>query len=193
VIGAITAGLFSAPTAPVTNSYESIATVNVGSGGQSSAVFTSIPSTYKHLQIRGIARTNRGGVDLENISMAFNSDGISGNTNYSVHALDGDGSSASAFAINSFTRQIPALITSSGAGANMFGAFVIDILDYANVNKNTTVRSLNGSDINGGGSIRLTSSVYLNTAAISTITMAFSAAGTSFLEYSSIALYGIKG
>ena len=40
----------------ITGSYESIATVTVGSGGSSYIEFTSIPGTYTHLQIRGILR-----------------------------------------------------------------------------------------------------------------------------------------
>ena len=42
--------------------FESIATVTVGSGGSSTISFTSIPGTYKHLQVRGIGRTNRADV-----------------------------------------------------------------------------------------------------------------------------------
>ena len=42
--------------------YDSIATVVVGSGGASSITFSSVPSTYKHLQIRFIARNDVGGV-----------------------------------------------------------------------------------------------------------------------------------
>ena len=61
-------GLFSLQS---TNSYESIQTVTVGSGGQSTISFTSIPSTYKHLQIRMLARaTGASTVGL----IRFNSD-----------------------------------------------------------------------------------------------------------------------
>ena len=45
--------------AVVLSSYDSIATVTVGSGGSSSIVFSSIPQTYKHLQIRGFVQTTR--------------------------------------------------------------------------------------------------------------------------------------
>ena len=38
--------------------YESIATVTVGAGGSSSVTFSSIPSTYQHLQIRYINTTS---------------------------------------------------------------------------------------------------------------------------------------
>jgi hypothetical protein len=59
-------GSFSTGVAPSTTSYESIATVTVGSGGSAANVeFTSIPATYTHLQIRGIARTASHGVDLQ--------------------------------------------------------------------------------------------------------------------------------
>jgi hypothetical protein len=49
-------GILDSGVAASTNSYESIATVTVGSGGASEVEFTSIPSTYTHLQIRALAR-----------------------------------------------------------------------------------------------------------------------------------------
>ena len=72
MIGNIVAGTFSAGVAPVTSSYESIATVSVGSGGQSSIVFSSIPSTYKHLQLRAIARTDYAAASIA-FHLQFNS------------------------------------------------------------------------------------------------------------------------
>jgi hypothetical protein len=65
--------------------YESIATVTVGSGGSSSISFTSIPSTYQHLQVRAIQRCSSG---VNNLQMQLNSD--TGN-NYSTHRLGGTG------------------------------------------------------------------------------------------------------
>jgi len=50
-------GFTSAVVGP--GDYESIQTVTVGSTSQSSISFTSIPSTYKHLQIRYISRCDR--------------------------------------------------------------------------------------------------------------------------------------
>ena len=54
-------------------SYESIATVTVGAGGSSSISFTSIPSTYKHLQIRAITR-DTGTSYINNLAGYFNTD-----------------------------------------------------------------------------------------------------------------------
>ena len=51
----------SSKAVAVPNSYESIATVTVGSGGTSEINFTSIPATYTHLQLRIITGSNPGG------------------------------------------------------------------------------------------------------------------------------------
>ena len=70
--------------------FYSLATTLVGAGGSSTVTFSSIPSGYKHLQIRAIARTNRSaGVDI--MSMRMNSD--TGN-NYADHLVYGDGANA---------------------------------------------------------------------------------------------------
>jgi hypothetical protein len=75
---------------------------------------------------------------------------------------------------------------------NVFGAGVTDILDYTNTSKNTTVRALGGADANGSGSIDLTSAAWLNTNAVTSITLTTNN-GSTFTAGSSFALYGIKG
>ncbi len=64
------------------NSYESIATVNVGSSGSSFVEFTSIPSTYKHLQIRANSRYTGYQNSGAAVYLQFNGDTGS---NYSLH------------------------------------------------------------------------------------------------------------
>ncbi len=54
-------------------SYESIATVT-STGSSGNLVFSSIPGTYTHLQIRGILRTNDTGT-FNNTALRFNSEG----------------------------------------------------------------------------------------------------------------------
>jgi hypothetical protein len=167
-----------------TNSYESIATVTVPSGGQSSISFNSIPSTYKHLQIRFIARGLSGGA----IYTQFNGDTA---TNYSAHNLNGDGATAAAQSQTS--TNTPLIIRNGGISttANIFTAGIVDILDYANTSKNKTLRSLSGQDLNGSGLIELASNAWYITSAITSITMTQN--GTGFAQFSSFALYGIKG
>ena len=178
--------LASANYPRVTNSYESIATVTVGSGGSSTITFSSIPSTYQHLQIRGIGRSDRSGQPSDQIRYRLNGDTGS---NYTYHELLGNGSSASAYGQGSGVG-IAGTITGPTATASVFGTAVIDILDYADTNKYKTLRFLSGYDNNGSGQILLGSSLWMNTAAVNSITLA---AIASYVQYSSFALYGIKG
>lgn len=173
------------PAAP--NSYESIATSTVGVGGAASVTFSSIPSTYQHLQIRYISKSTSAFTSDAFSTVRFNGDSGS---NYAMHALLGDGGSATSFAATSQTNAWIGL-SPYGPSVTAFSGAVVDILDYANVNKNKTLRSLCGYDKNGGGAITLNSGLWINTSAISS--MVITATSFPFAEYSSFALYGIKG
>ena len=169
-------------SAPVsTTSYESIQTVSVGSGGQSTISFTSIPSTYKHLQVRYMTLTGTATNDLR---MRFNSDTA---TNYVWHQLQGNGATAAAGANLSQTLIGAGMV---GGTANP-GSGIIDILDYENTNKFTTTRSLAGIDQNGSGVMMFWSGLWRNTNAVTQID--FTSASGNFNQNTSIALYGIKG
>jgi hypothetical protein len=175
----------------ITSSYESIATVILGSA-QSSIDFTSIPSTYKHLQIRGIARSaNSAAAEQGKLQM----NGDTSASNYAFHSLKGNGSSASAEGYG--TGVVAGVagvfrITANTAPANTFGVTVVDILDYTNTNKYKTVRILTGQDSNGSGDIQFNSGLWLNTAAVTSLSFTMQGSG-NFMQYSSFALYGVKG
>ena len=83
-------GILASSRPSAANSYESISTVTL-TGTQASIEFTSIASTYSHLQIRLMARSNRAGVVNDSLQLQFNSDT---GTNYDDHYLIGDGSTA---------------------------------------------------------------------------------------------------
>ena len=173
-----------------TASFESIATTTVGSGGASSITFSSIPSTYTHLQIRTMVKTNEGTTGATNIEMRFNSDTAG---NYTRHYLFGNGSSANSGG-GGGASYLTTGSAAQGGVANTFGVSVIDILDYANTNKYKTMRSLSGVDQNTSGSSFIwgaQSGVWLNTSAITSISL-FSNS-SNLTQYSSFALYGIKG
>lgn len=172
--------------------YESIATVSVGSGGSNGSVtFSSIPQTFKHLQVRALTRTDRAST-YDGAYIYLNSDTTK--TNYTLHGLRGDGASASSYgyASASATGSQTSITLGNSATSQMFGVMVLDILDYTNTNKNTTIRCIGGTDVNGGGYAELVSGVWLNTAAVSNISFQV-ANGTEYLENSQFALYGIKG
>ena len=169
------------------NSYESIATTTVGAGGISTITFSSIPSTYKHLQLRVFGKTSSGTLNADAFVFNFNGLGnVTTSTGY-AHSLSGNGSSVtSEVAVQSTT---PYLYYTIGRGAQ-FGVSIIDFLDYANTNKYKTIRSLGGQDANGSGVVALSSFLWQNTAAINSIKI--DPNGNSFVQYSQLELYGIK-
>jgi hypothetical protein len=179
--------LDSGGVAVAPNSYESIATTTVGSGGVASVTFSSIPSTYTHLQVRGILRSTRA-LSQAGVLFRLNSDTGS---NYSFHGLVGNGSSASAYGQANQTYINMGELPAGSASSGIFGAFVVDILDYKDTNKYKTVRLLTGQDRNGAGEISFLSGNWRNTNAVTSITILESI--SNMAEFSSFALYGIKG
>jgi len=170
-------------------SFESIATVSVGSGGSSSATFSSIPGTYSHLQVRGIAKVVNNNAIAVNGLLQFNSDTGS---NYARHLLDGNGSAASASGSASQTSIVVCPFPDNNLSTVRFGAFVLDILDYANTNKHKTVRSLSGYEMNDAtfGAVRFYSGLWQSTNAITSIKIFGDSRNLD--QYSHFALYGIK-
>lgn len=169
-------------------SYESIATQTVGSGGSTSITFSSIPSTYKHLQIRALIKTSNSGAPYA-FQIRYNGDTGS---NYTYHRLFGGGGGAlTSVATTGATQASLAYIPASGE-TNIFANCIADILDYTDTSKNKVHRALGGYDANGSGYGTFFSGVWLNTSAITSITV-ISESGSTMAQYSSIALYGIKG
>lgn len=173
--------------------YDSLATVTL-SASTASITFAGIPSGYKHLQVRGIMRNDVAITGMGDLRVRFNSDAGS---NYSYHLLYGDGTSATAGAATSQTygRLARNVTPCANNGANIFGAFVADILDYGNTSKNKTIRSLGGENNNtataAAQSISFTSSAWFSTSAITQIDITDDSSG-NFAQYSSFALYGVK-
>ena len=165
------------------SSYESIATVTVGGGGAADVTFSSIAATYTHLQVRGIARSTSSECDVK---VQLNGDTGS---NYAYHRIYGTGSGTGADGTGSATTMF--YCGRINASTSVFGANIIDILDYTNTNKNTTLRAFMGFDSNGGGYVSLGSGLWVNTNAVTSIKLIPHAG--NFAEYSQFALYGIKG
>lgn len=168
-------------------SFESIATAT-GTGSSGTITFSSIPSTYQHLQIRVMTRSSSTG---RNIQVRFNSDTGS---NYAQHNLRGNGSTAAAAGSASTTEIEAGWIATSADATNVMGVSLIDVHDYASTTKNKTLRAISGLDNNGGTTnerIYLYSGLWMNTAAINSISL-ISNSG-NWTTASTFALYGIKG
>jgi hypothetical protein len=174
----------------VTDSYESIATTTLGSATPT-ITFSSIPGTYKHLQLRVLARG--AGTGAVAMKLQFNSDTTSGNY-YSYHEIYGTGSATAASANASSGGIQLELFPTSSATASVFGAMTLDLLDYTSTNKNKVTRSLVGYDNNGSGYVFFMSGMYMpSTIAAVTSIQITTMDASNFATYSSFALYGIKG
>jgi hypothetical protein len=171
------------------NYMEPIASILVGSSVVGTVTFNDIPQTYKHLQIRGMGRTNRNSA-RDQMGVRFNSDNGS---NYSTHELNGDGATVTALGtVNYNSMEYGFALGAATATSGIVGGGIIDILDYANTNKNKTIRSLGGADTNGAGKVMLGSGAWYNTTPVTSITI-LSSTGSSFVQHSRFSLYGIKG
>ena len=160
------------------SSYESIATATPS--GVTSVTFSSIPSTYTSLQIRGIAATSADAV----FYLRFNGDTGS---NYSRHSLYGGSTTGLSFGDANVT-EIGQIRASDTAG--IYSGSIIDIHDYASTTRNKTVRLLTGCDFNGTGIIMMSSGNWRNTDAVTSVTLR---SDSNFSSGTVFSLYGIKG
>lgn len=167
-------------------SYELIES-NILTSTASSVTFSSIPSDYKHLQIRAVTQDSAT-TSSQHMFLQFNSDA---GTSYSYHLLNGYGPAVQSYGIANKTEIQLWDATPGDTTPQIFGAAIIDILDYANTNKNTTTRALHGALNTNEQDISLASGLWMNTAAVSSITLInnyqYFNAGSRF------SLYGIRG
>ena len=161
-----------------TGSFESIQTITVSSSNTVSLTFSTLPTSYQHLQIKLFSSTATNGSPF----LKFNSDATAGN--YYTHTLLGTGSAASGTAYNNnYVPYYP------GTSTN-FGVSIIDILDYNTTSKTKVARILGGYDANGSGVVFLQSLFWNSTNALTSISLVASDAG--FNQYSVAELYGVK-
>jgi hypothetical protein len=162
--------------------FESIATVTPSAAN--TITFSSIPSTYKHLQVRFLVN------QTDNAAMRLQFNGDSSTSSYTEHQLDANGSSVSAGGNGSGVVSGIAVATANDT-TSIFTVGIIDIIDYASTTKNKTARIFAGRDRNGSGNINLRSGLYLSTSAVSSLTLFVS--GANYTSGSVFSLYGIKG
>lgn len=179
--------------APDSGAMFPIAMVNVGSAGASTIDFTSIPNTYKHLQIRGINQVGYSSNTLGGLNLRVGNSSIDTGSNYAYHYLRGEGSGTPGAGAASSTSFISASTTRlASTDTSTFGAVVIDILDYASTSKYKTIRALGGVDANGSGFMNFNSGLWMNSSNAITNIRLYCNDG-NFNQYTQIGLFGIKG
>jgi len=187
----IMASSFRSAAGPV-GAYDALATVTL-SAATSTITFAGIPSGYKHLQLRYCVQDNRGTFNDSLLLVRVNSDSGS---NYAIHYVRGNGSTTEATG-NANQTGWNNLVTTASAASNNLAVGVMDILDYANTNKNKTMRLLSGFDNNNSGTgsvglIYLYSGLWMNYVdAITSISIS-SNLGSALNQHTTFALYGVK-
>lgn len=185
MIGALVAGITGSGGASL-SSFESIATATISSPS-TPITFSSIPSTFKHLQIRALTRGNFADTSISNYYMTLNNKTTSV---YAFHWLKGDGASATAAGYATQNYGVPSSFSPENSNtAGIMGVSIIDILDYASTSKYKTVRAFFGCDKNGAGSVFVASGLYQETDAVSRLDFPNA---TNWAAGTTIALYGIK-
>lgn len=171
---------FAAAAGPA---FESIASAT-GTGSSNTITFSSIPSTYQSLQIRGNFLGTTSG---QAFFLRFNSDT---GTNYTRHRIYGTSSTLAIGAQATVSAISPGAY--NGTSTSHPCATIIDVENYTNTSINKVARFFAGLDINAAQSVvEFGSGLWINTSAITTITLSLS--GGSFTTDSTFALYGIKG
>jgi hypothetical protein len=164
--------------------FESIATATPTSG--TSVSFSSIPSTYKHLQIRFNIIDDTAGSTM---TLRFNGDAGSNYSNHSIYADRNVQVGTQGFTSTSFSRFLFPNGTNNSVNRPNVG--IIDLHNYASTTQNKTIRSFCGTEDNGfqWSEVVLASCGYFSNTAISSIVLA----GVSgFVAGTTVSLYGIK-
>jgi hypothetical protein len=194
ILGVIASSKLGAPTP----AFESIATAT-GTGSSGTITFSSIPSTYQHLQLRIMSKVTN--TTLAGYSGQIRFNGATGAV-YAEHYFYASGSAAAGAGNSPSTTSIAILRlsasskTSSPDMSNIMGVMIMDIHDYASATKNKTLRYQGGVDSNDADANSkysvLGSGLYNATTPISSIDI-ITDGGTNFTTSSVFSLYGIKG
>jgi hypothetical protein len=175
------------PTMPFSSGMESIATTTLSSS-QSVITFSSIPATFKHLQVRMLARTDVNGAS-DNIQIYFNGD----NTNaYSRHQFTSDFGSPSSATADPDQPLFTGTVGGNTNNANVFGLAIIDVVDYSVSGKLKVTKAFTGVDYGTNGYMTQHAGTWNNTSVITSVSLSRQS-GSNFVAGSRFALYGLKG
>ena len=160
-------------------------------------ISSSPGNTYEHLQLQIHAKSDRTGSTNDDVALNFNGDTGS---NYSHHRMMGSGTAetASATAGGAYIKVSSIQAVASLSGATNYGGVIVDILDYRNGSKNTTVSGRGSLTEAPIGSNRATffSGLWVKTggyvsAAVTSIVLE-PVTGTNFIRGSEFTLFGLN-
>jgi len=160
----------------------------ITSSTTSSVTFSNINSytDYKHLQFRIEIQMSAAASDLRNMTMRVNGD--SSNSYYMTGWGGNPARLTTAFNNTNayyFSNGTPSYLNSQ------VGLALIEILDFSNTNKVTSIRNLHAAYDSGEKQQTMAGGVYNSTNALTSVTFAID--GTSINANARFSIYGIKG
>jgi hypothetical protein len=141
IIGVIASGISGRLSVPT--GYYSIATATVTSGGAPSITFSSIPTSYTHLELRWIGGDSRVTESMDDLAIQFNGDTTSGN--YKTQRYYTKASTVTADSVDGYGCIFGWGSAGGRANSQTFGMGVALIPNYKSTNKKT-VTAYSGMD-----------------------------------------------
>lgn len=178
----------------VVGDFESIATAT-GDGSSTYVDFTSIPSTYQHLQLRISGQPNNsGGGGATNVVLRMNLDT---GTNYTTHQMYTSGSNAAADGGASQTYivlgNIPQGSGSTGGWTDICNGLIVNLLEYKSTNKTKIINSIGGVSKDNAGFCGMWAGSWQSTSAISSLRLYVNdGLNLAWNTNAKVSLYGIK-
>jgi hypothetical protein len=170
-------------------SYESIQTISL-TGNQQTITFTSIPQTYKHLEIRCISRDTYPNT-YPGIYATFNGNG-SGTFNY-IYGDGNGGAGTVGGSVSSYTGNS----VGNDQSAGQYMPMIARIPDYTNTSRVKMMNLVHAHSRNDGGSNNSAVAFWSwssgSTAAVTEILFGEGDPNFKLMPGSHWALYGIKG
>jgi len=152
-----------------------------------SVTFSNIPqSGYTDLKIVVSARSSTG-IYQTDCNIQVGNGSVDTGSNYQTKELYGDGTSVGSGSFT--TTNIHPPIAGAGATSNTFGNFEIYIPNYTSSSQKSISCDVVTENNATNAAARLAAYLWTGTSAINIITL--TAAGTSFVQYSTFSLYGL--
>jgi hypothetical protein len=171
------------------NTFTLLGSSIIGSGGASNIGFSSISSSYTDLCLKFSLRSSStsGAYDAVRIT-------VNGNTsNISILDVYASGSGAGSETPGTTDSNVFTYTSHSSNTANTFGNLEVYFPNYSGTSYAKTFSADGVSETNANASILvLTAGLWNSTSAISSITIAPYLGGSTFVQYTSAYLYGIK-
>lgn len=170
------------------DAFQLISTTVLGTA-QSSVTFSSIPSTFRSLQLRVVGRSAQA---ANYDSWFFRVNGDSGN-NYAYKDIDFSSTAATSNQATPTSGVVAVGLHAANSPANNFGSFVVDILGNNVTTRKTSLRGFGGAFYFPPGSTGAASvfaGVWNNTAVVTSLTVSTNSA-SNLIAGSRFSLYGV--